>query len=149
MYAEPRPPGEITNLGRLGSLPEAFAIFVALVGVAGVLHALVATIRRRRHDFAVLRSMGFVRGQTRATIAWQASTLAVVALVIGLPAGLVVGRWTWIVVANGVGAANDPNLPALVAVVLIPAAFVVANVLAAPVGVRAGRISPATVLRTE
>ena len=51
--------------------------------------------RRRRRDFAVLRSIGLTRRQVRSTISWQASTLTAVALGLGIPLGIVCGRMAW------------------------------------------------------
>jgi hypothetical protein len=148
-YAAPRPPSEVVNLSRVGSLPQAFGAFLAFVGVAGLLHALVTSARRRRHDLAVLRALGFLRRQLGASVAWQSTTITVFGLLAGLPLGIAVGRWVWIVVAEGVGVASDPLVPVLAAVLLVPAALVVSNLVAAPLGMRASRIPPATVLRTE
>jgi ABC-type lipoprotein release transport system permease subunit len=44
-------------------------------------------MHRRKRDFAVLRTVGVVDRQVSATVAWQASTLAVVGLVLGVPLG--------------------------------------------------------------
>src|SRR6185437_7766962 len=52
-------PTAVVSLGRLESLPFALGIFFALLATATVAHALVTTVRRRRHELAVLRSMGF------------------------------------------------------------------------------------------
>jgi hypothetical protein len=148
-YSTPRAPGEVTNLARVGSLPQAFGAFLAVVGVAALLHALVISGRRRRHDMAVLRAMGFVRRQLGASVAWQSSTIAVVGLVAGIPLGIAAGRWVWIVVADGVGVASDPLVPVAAGALVVLGALVVANVLAAPLGWRAARVPAATVLRTE
>ena len=53
--------------------------------------ALVSSLRRRRRELAVLKTLGFSRRQVRATVAWQASTVAAVGLVVGIPLGLLVG----------------------------------------------------------
>jgi ABC-type lipoprotein release transport system permease subunit len=50
-------------------------------------HTLVTSVRRRWRDLAVLKTLGFTRGQVGATVAWQAITFAVVALAFGLPWG--------------------------------------------------------------
>jgi hypothetical protein len=147
-YAVARPPGEVVNLGRVGSLPDAFAAFLAVVGVAGLLHALVTSTTRRRADLAVLRAMGFVRRQLSASLAWQSMTIAAFGLLAGIPLGIAIGRWVWILVADGIGVATDPLVPVTIAL-LVPGALLVANLLAVPLGLRAARVPPATVLRTE
>ena len=65
-YASPAAlPQAVDALGDLRSLPLTLAIFFALLAIATVAHALVTTVRRRRHEFAVLRSIGFTRRNTR------------------------------------------------------------------------------------
>ena len=148
-YAKPRPPGEVVNLGRVEGLPPVLAGFFAVVGGAGLLHLLLTSTRRRRHDFAVLRSIGFVRRQVAAAVSTQATAIIVIGLLVGVPVGVALGRWAWILTADNVGVATDPLVPVALAAAVVPAALVVANLLGAPLGRRAARIAPATVLRTE
>ena len=147
-YAHPRPPGNVANLDRVGGLPGVLAGLLALIGLIATGHALVSAVRRRRHDLAVLRTLGFVRRQVAAAVAWQAATVALVGIVVGVPLGLIVGRWVWAIVASGVGVGTDVLVPALVLLV-VPGALVAANLLAALPGWRAARLRPATILRVE
>ncbi len=82
---------------------------LALAALGTLVHTLVMSIRRRRRDLAVLKTLGFVRRQVSATVAWQATTLAGIALVIGLPVGAVVGRWAWTIFANAIGVLPCPS----------------------------------------
>jgi putative ABC transport system permease protein len=148
-YAAPRPPGEVLNIGRVRSLPPVLGGFFAVVGTAALLHLLITSTRRRQRDLAVLRAMGFVRRQVTAVVATQATTIVVVGLLFGLPLGAALGRWAWILTAEGVGVATDPLFPFLTAVLIVPVAVVVANLLGGPLGWRAARRLPAAVLRTE
>lgn len=70
----------------------ALASVVALLSLATTAHVLISTSRRSRRDLAILKALGFVRGQVRRAVAWQASTLALVSLVFGLPLGIALGR---------------------------------------------------------
>src|SRR6185436_8971516 len=88
-------PIAVADLARIEDLPLALGGFFALLACATVAHALVTTVRRRRHDLAVLRAVGFTRRQTRGAIAWQSSLLAIVGLIVGVPVGIAVGRLTW------------------------------------------------------
>ena len=90
----------------------------------------MTAVRRRRGELAVLKTLGFSRHQVRATIAWQASTVAWVGLVIGLPLGLVAGRVVWLAVADELGVSTDPTWPVLGVLLLVPAAFLAVNVIA-------------------
>src|SRR5512133_2163743 len=50
---------DLTNLERVGYLPGLLAGLVALLAVATVAHALVSSVRRRRRDLAILKTLGF------------------------------------------------------------------------------------------
>jgi hypothetical protein len=84
----PRPPVDVGNLGRVGDLPPVLAGLLALLAASTLTHLLVTSVRRRRRDLAILKTLGFTRGQVSATVAWQATTLAVVALLVGMPLGV-------------------------------------------------------------
>jgi ABC-type lipoprotein release transport system permease subunit len=112
-------------------------------------HALVSAVNRRRRDLALLKTLGFVRGQVSATVAWQASSLAIVGLAVGIPLGLIVGRWAWVLVADGLGVATDAALPTVALLLAIPVALFVANLVAFVPGRLAARTRPAVVLRAE
>jgi putative ABC transport system permease protein len=145
----PRPHAEIRNLQRVAALPRLLAALVALVALGAVTHALVTSVRRRRRDLAVLKTLGFVRGQISATIAWQASTFAVVALGLGLPLGVAVGRWAWQLTATQLGVDSGPVVPLLPVFAAAAGAVLAANLVAAVPGWAAGRLQPAAVLRSE
>jgi len=93
--------------------------------------------------------LGFRRGQVSATVAWQAGLLVLVGLAIGVPLGLVAGRWAWTLVANGVGIVNRPEIPVVALAVTVGAALLIANVVAAFPAWAAARTQPAAALRTE
>jgi predicted lysophospholipase L1 biosynthesis ABC-type transport system permease subunit len=105
--------------------------------------------RRRRHDFAILKALGLLRRQVREITAWQASILAGLALIIGVPLGLMVGRWSWHLFGDGLGIPADAHVPVPLVLVMVPAVLIVANAVAAWPGRAAARIPPAHVLRTE
>jgi hypothetical protein len=142
-------PARIVNLARVDAFPSAVAAFLVLVAAIAAGHALVTSVRRRSRDLAVLKTLGFVGSQLRATVAWQATTLAAVGLVLGVPAGLVIGRSAWAFVARRLGIDDHVPVPWLAIALAVPAAFVVANLIAAVPARRAARIRPALVLRSE
>ncbi|MFN2607114.1 MAG: FtsX-like permease family protein [Acidimicrobiales bacterium] len=143
------PSGEVENLRRVRGLPVVLAGLLVVLGGAVMAHALVTTIRRRRRDLAVLKALGFVRGQVTATVAWQATTLAVVALVVGLPLGVAAGRWGWALVVNQLGSRSGAVVPRLAVGLTALCAVAAANVVAAGPAWAAARLRPAGVLRTE
>jgi predicted lysophospholipase L1 biosynthesis ABC-type transport system permease subunit len=69
------------------------------------------SVRRRRRDLAVLKTLGFVRGQVSAAVAWQATTVALVALAVGLPLGVALGRWSWSLLIDRIGLGAEPVTP--------------------------------------
>ncbi|MBV9412235.1 MAG: ABC transporter permease [Acidimicrobiia bacterium] len=142
-------PVDILNYSRIQTTPLALAGLLALLAVATVAHLLVTSIRRRRRDLAVLKTMGFVRRQVSSAVAWQATTLVVVALLVGIPLGAAGGRWVWQLFADRIGVAPAPHVPLVTLLLFVPVAVVVANLLAAGPGLIAGRLKPAPVLRTE
>jgi len=142
-------PVAVADLARLSDLPLALAVFFALLACATVAHALVTTVRRRRHDLAVLRSLGFTRRQTRGAIAWQATLLAVAGIVVGVPLGIVAGRIAWRALADDFPIAYAPPLAAFAVVLVTAVALLLANALAAGPAYVAARIRPAEALRVE
>jgi len=142
-------PAPIADLGRLRSLPFALGVFFALLAIATVAHALVTTVRRWRRDLAVLRSIGFTRGQARVAIAWQSTLLASAGVVIGVPLGIAIGRMIWRWLADSFPFVYSPPVAVVVVLLIVPAALVVANALAAGPARTAARIRPAEVLRAE
>jgi hypothetical protein len=142
-------PAEIDRVRQIRDLPALLAVFVAVVALTAVGLALVASLRRRGRDLAVLKTLGFSRRQLRAAVAWQASTVAAVALVVGIPMGALVGTYFWRRVADELGVASDPAWPVLALVVVAVVALVAVNVVAAFPARRAAHTRPAVVLRSE
>ena len=140
---------DLATLERISRLPIALSIVFALIAAAALVHVLVTAIRRRRRDLAILKTLGFVTGQVRGAVAWQATTISVLAIVVGIPAGIALGRWGWRLVANQFGVVPASVAPAVVIALLVPGAVVLANVAAAIPGRIAARTQPAIVLRTE
>jgi hypothetical protein len=145
----PTVPVEVDRLRQVNWLPVTLAGLLSLLALLAVGHALVTSVRRRRRDLAVLKTLGFDRGQIRATIAWQATTLALVGLIIGIPAGILVGSFVWRQVATGLGMATTPQIPVLALLLTIPAALVAVNLIAYAPARAAARTRPAVALRSE
>ncbi|MFN2613397.1 MAG: FtsX-like permease family protein, partial [Actinomycetota bacterium] len=122
---------------------------LALLGCAALAHVLVTSIRRRRRDLAILKTLGFVRGQARRAVAWQATVMVVVAGIAGVPLGIVAGRSLWNQVASGIGVLPRPATSALVLIAIAPVVVVLANLIAVLPARTAARTKPALVLRSE
>ena len=91
--------------------------------------------------------VGFVNGQVASTVACQATTLAVVGIVIGVPLGIVVGRATWLAFANNLGAVPVAVVPPSQIALLAVGALIAANLIAVAPALVATRFKPADLLR--
>ena len=141
-------PAEITRLRDIEWFPATGAVFLAALALIAVGHTLVTAVRRRRRDLALLKTLGFDRAQIRATVAWQATTLAVVGLVLGLPGGVLLGTIAWRTVAHQVGVTATAVVPwTLVFAIPVVLALVIGVGLIP--GISAARIRPAVALAAE
>ena len=150
LYPSPAPrPSEIEGLRDLRSLPVVLsALLVALVGLT-VVQAMVVAVRRRRRDVAVLQAMGSTsRGVMSVGVA-QGATIAAVGLLIGVPLGIVTGRWLWIALANEFGTLAEPVVPSAGLIALVMLVAVVACLAGALPTLAGLRHRPADVLRAE
>jgi ABC-type lipoprotein release transport system permease subunit len=110
---------------------------------------LAETVRRRRHDLALLKTLGFTRRQLSAVTAWQASVAAVVGVVVGIPIGIAVGRQLWTLFARDINAVPVPTVPVPSILLIGAGAIVLANIVAALPGRLAARTPTALALRAE
>jgi putative ABC transport system permease protein len=106
-------------------------------------------VRRRRRDLAILKTLGFVRRDVATAVAWQATTVVIVSLVVAVPLGVALGRWTWTLLADDLGVVARPQVPWLTITAVVGAALVLANLIALVPGQIAARTRPASVLRSE
>jgi ABC-type lipoprotein release transport system permease subunit len=95
--------------------------------VGTLAHVLLTGVRRRRRDLAVLKTLGLLRSQLLRVVSWQASALATVALLAGLPLGLLAGRWAWQLFAGSAGVGGDADIPMLLVAAVIPVTLVLAS----------------------
>jgi putative ABC transport system permease protein len=142
-------PAGIVSAQRLQSTPTFLALLVVALLATAVTNALVVTVRRRRRDLAMLRTLGCTTGQMVRTVLWQASTIGVVAVVIGIPVGLVVGRLGWNLLADRLGAIAVPSPSAVALIGVAVAAPLLAGLAGLVPGLRATRRAPAAALRVE
>jgi predicted lysophospholipase L1 biosynthesis ABC-type transport system permease subunit len=138
-------PNGVTNYASIDRTPTV----LDLVGAAVLGQFIVVSGRRRRRDFAILKALGMLRSQVRAITAWQVSTLTGLALLAGLPLGIVVGRWSWALFGHGLGIPAVAITPARAVLIMVPAVIVIANAIALWPGQATARLSPAMVLRAE
>jgi hypothetical protein len=142
-------PAEIVNYKTMGATPAILASGLAVGAVGALGLTLVASVRRRRRDLALLKTVGFVQRQVASVIVWQASVAAVIGVVVGIPVGIIVGRSLWVLFAHEIYAVPDSTVPVLQIVLVALAALVLANLVAALPGRTAARTPTALLLRAE
>jgi ABC-type antimicrobial peptide transport system permease subunit len=89
------------------------------------------------------------RWQSRCVVVTQASVLAVLGLLVGVPLGVALGRTTWRTVADYTPLEYVPPVALLALLLVGPLALLVANLLAAWPGQQVARLRIAQVLRAE
>jgi ABC-type lipoprotein release transport system permease subunit len=142
-------PAEVERLQQIDRFPAVLAAFAAGVALVAIGYALVTAVRRRGRDLAILKTLGYRRGQVRATVAWHATTVAVIGLAVGIPLGIVVGRLVWAQVADGLGVSTSATIPAPALLVVAVVVLLLVNLAAALPARAAARTRPAVVLRSE
>ena len=119
------PSSDALNLQSVNRLPLLFSALVVVIGVITVGNTLITSVRRRRRDLAVLKTIGFVRSQIAATVGWQTVSYMSMAVAVGIPLGLIVGRWAWSLVSDSIDTVSPVLFPvaALVAIGLVTSAL--------------------------
>jgi putative ABC transport system permease protein len=144
----PATPTDLVNFGQVQDLPQVLGTGLAAVALI-ITHLLMTSVRRRQRDFAILRALGFTSWQVRGTLCWQALTLAGIALLIGVPAGIACGRLCWQVFAYQLGITPVVAVSAAVLSIMAASWLAAAAVIAALLGETATRNPPARVLHSE
>jgi hypothetical protein len=142
-------PAEIVTYRTMGFTPALLAAGLAVGAIVALGLTLGASVRRRRRDLALLKTLGFTQRQLVAAVAWQASVAAVIGVVVGVPLGIIVGRWLWSLFARQIYAVPLPSVPVLSVVLVALGALALANVVAAWPGILAARTSTALLLRAD
>jgi hypothetical protein len=142
-------PAEIVNYHSVGVTPVLLVLGLGIGAVSALALTLLASVRQRRRDLALLKTLGFTQRQLGAAVAWQASVNALVGVVIGVPIGIVVGRWLWVLFARQIYAVPEPTVPVASIILIAAGALVLANVVAAVPARLAARTSTAVMLRAE
>ncbi len=115
----------IVNANQMSGQPLALALALGVAALVSLSAAVAASARRRRRELAVLQALGLTRVQLRSIIVWQTLTMLLVAAVVGLPLGIVAGRWAWSGFATSLGVVPVtvvPLIALLVGMVVLVAA---------------------------
>jgi hypothetical protein len=144
-----RPGSGADDIAHVFGVPLALIALVLAIALGTLGHVIVTSVRRRRHDFAILRTMGFVRSQVTTTIAWTASAQLILALLFGIPIGIIAARWGWTAFADAIGVVAIPVASSTSIAVAAAGVLIAGNVLGLVLARPAARTPPAEVLRTE
>jgi hypothetical protein len=142
-------PAQIVDYRTIGATPLVLASGLAAGAVLALGLTVTASVRRRRRDLALLKTLGFTRHQLSAAIACQSTVAAIIGVVVGTPLGIVIGRQLWVLFAHNLDAVPDPTAPVLSVLLVAIGALVFANVVAALPGRSAARTPTGLVLRAE
>jgi hypothetical protein len=142
-------PAQIVNYRSVGSTPVILAVGLAVGAIAALGLTLAASVRQRRRDLALMKSLGFVQRQLSAAVAWQAIVAAIVGVIVGIPLGIIVGCQLWILFARNIDAVPDATVPVVSVLVVGLGALVFAYLASVLPGRRAARVPTALALRAE
>jgi ABC-type lipoprotein release transport system permease subunit len=142
-------PAQILNYGSLGTTPFLLGAALAVGAAVALGITLVTSVRRRRHDLAILKTLGFTRGQLAIAVAVQASVAAVIGCAVGIPVGIALGRVLWDLFAGEISAVPAPTVPGGTVAVIGILALALAILVATIPGRLAARTPTSQLLRAE
>jgi len=142
-------PAEIVNYRSLGRIPALLGGALAFGAVTALALTLVASVRRRRRELALLKTLGFTGRQLAAVVGWQAVVSVLIGILVGLPLGIIVGRTLWNLFARAIYVVPRPTVPPLVMAVIAIGALALALLVAAIPGRHAARTPTAVLLHAE
>ena len=142
-------PAEIVNYRSIGATPALLGAALAAAAIAALAVTLVASVRRRRRDLALLKTLGFTHRQLAAAVAWQSTIAVSVGVIVGVPLGIALGRSLWDLFAHELHVAPHPSVPGMTILIVALSALVLANVVAAIPGLQAARTRTAVLLHAE
>ena len=139
----------IVNTTQMGGQPLALALGLAAAALLSLALTVLTSVRRRRRELALLKTLGMTRRQLRAIVAWQTTLTLLIALVVGVPLGVAAGRWAWHGFAGSLGVAPVTVVPVLLLAAGCAAVLVAGNLLTSFPAAVAARTPAAGTLRTE
>jgi hypothetical protein len=142
-------PAQIVDYRSIGSTPIFLASALALGAIVALALTLVASVRRRRRDLALLKVLGFTPRQLARVVAWQATVTALAGVIVGVPLGILIGRQLWTLFARNINAVPDPTVPTVSVILVVLGSLIFANLVATIPGRIAARTSTALALRAE
>ena len=121
--------------------PFVLAILLSAFLAIACSYLLTTSARSRGRDLAVLRALGSDSRQLRAIIHWHASLVAGLVVLVGFPAGVILGRRVVALITTALGIVPGAEVPTIGSAMLVVLAVLTANVLALMPARRAARQS--------
>jgi hypothetical protein len=137
------------DLSRASRVPDALGGLFAVVFLGVAAHVVSSGVRARRHDLAILRTLGLRRRQVHAAVGWQASATIVASALLGIPLGVAVGRLAWERYARGLDVVAEAVTPWWWLAAIVALGVVVGNVVAVVPGWFTARRRAVEDLRAE
>jgi hypothetical protein len=142
-------PAEIINYGSLGITPALLGAALAVGAACAFALTLISSVLRRRYEVALLKTLGFTRRQLAAVVVWQSSVAVSIGVVVGVPVGIVFGRWLWDLFAHNIDVVPSATVPVVSIVLIVFGALILANLVAALPGLIAARTKTSSLLHAE
>jgi hypothetical protein len=142
-------PEEIVDSHSIVAIPAVLGASLAIGAALALATTLVASVRRRRRDLAILKTLGLSGRQLGTIIAWQSSITVVIGTLIGVPLGLLLGHVLWNGFAEAIHAVPVTSYPPGYVALIAVGAVVLANIVAALPARIAARTPTAVLLRSE
>ncbi len=142
-------PEEIVNSHSIVAIPAILGTSLAVGAALALGTTLVASVRWRRRDLAVLKTLGLSGRQLGSIVAWQSSVTVAIGTLIGVPLGIIFGHLLWTAFAQAIHAVPVTSIPALYVAAIAVGAVILANVVAAVPARVAARTPTAVLLRAE
>ena len=139
----------IVDAAQMGGQPLALALALAAGALLSLAVALLASVRQRRRQLALLKALGLTRRQVRGVIAWQPSTILVVAAAVGVPLGGGGGPLGMASFAASLGVVPVTVVPVLALLAGFIGLLTAGNLVTAIAASVAARTRPAAALRAE
>ena len=133
----------------MGRTPALLGAALAGGAIAALMLTLIASVRRRRRELALLKTLGFTRRQLAAVVSWQSTIAVGIGVILGVPLGIVFGSALWNLFARQIHVVPDPTVPAATLALVAVGALVLANLVAAIPGYLAARTRTAVLLHAE
>jgi hypothetical protein len=137
------------NVERSDRVPIALMMMVTALFIALTSYLLFSAVRARRFELALMRALGMSTSGIRRSVAAQATATAFGALIVAIPAGLIIGRWSWLAYAHQLTVLPIAVTPWSTLAIVAVATLAIANLAALSLGWPATKRSSGPDLRSE